>query len=96
MAACTTATDPTPISTISLAPAFDSIDQGETYNRYVVTLKDAANQTLTGRALRWTSSNTTVATVDPSSGVVTGVGGGGDAVITVSAEGKEAFAVIDA
>lgn len=94
MAACTTATDPIPISTIVLQPAFDSIELGGTYNQWIVTLKDANNQTLTGRALSWTSNNPSVATVDPSSGLVTGVGGGGSALITVRAEGKEASAAI--
>ena len=94
MVACTTATDPTPIATISLQPQLDSIVLGETYNQWIVTLKDAANRTLTGRALSWSSNNPAVATIDPSSGLVTGVGGGGDALITVRAEGKEAFATI--
>jgi uncharacterized protein YjdB len=94
MAACTLATDPVPIATINLLPGLDSIEVGETYNGWIVTLKDATGQTLTGRALSWESNNTAVATIDASSGVVTGVAGGGEAVITVRAGGKEAVAVI--
>ncbi len=94
IAACTTATDPTPIATIALLPALDSIEFGATFNNWLVILKDAAGQTLTGRVLRWESNHTAVATIDASSGVVTGVAGGSEAIITVRAEGKEAQAVI--
>jgi uncharacterized protein YjdB len=88
MGACTTTTDPVPIATISLQPQFDSVELGRTYNNWVVTLKDAAGGTLTGRKLSWESNNTTIATIDANSGVVTAVGAGGDALITVRAEGK--------
>ena len=87
MAACTTSTDPVPIATITLQPAIDSIEVGQTYNYWAVTVVGAANQVLTGRTLSWESSNTAVATIDPSSGVMTGVGGG-QTIITVRAEGK--------
>jgi uncharacterized protein YjdB len=93
-ASCTTATDPVPIATITLQPGVDSIEVGETYNRWIVTLKDAAGITLTGRALHWESNNPPIATIDPVTGEVTGVAGGGTTLITVSAEGKNAQASI--
>jgi len=92
--ACTTSTDPTPIATITLQPQLDSVELGQTYNSWVVMLKDINGQVLTGRVLSWESNNPTVATVDPSSGAVTGVGAGTDALITVRSEGKFAQSVI--
>ena len=90
LAACTTATDPTPIATITLLPGLDSIEVGQTYSDWVVTVKDAAGVTLTGRRLTWESSNPAVATVDASTGLVTGVSAPSEAFITVSGEGKVA------
>jgi trimeric autotransporter adhesin len=90
LAACTTATDPTPIATITLLPGFDSIEVGQTYSDWVLTVKDAAGVTLTGRTLTWESSNTAIATVDASTGLVTGVSAPSEAFITVSGEGKVA------
>jgi len=93
MAACTTATDPTPIATISLFPTSDSIELGQTYGNWTVILRDAAGAELTGRTLSWESGNLPVATVDAHSGLVTGVGVG-DAIITLRSEGKQALATI--
>lgn len=92
-AACTTTTDPVPIASIGLFPSSDSVEIGQTYGNWTVLLKDAANQVITGRALTWESGNLPVATVDRSTGVVTGVGSG-DAIITVRAEGQQASATI--
>ena len=90
LAACTTSTDPTPVASITLLPGLDSIETGQTYNGWIVTLKDAGGVTLTGRQLNWISSNPNVATVDPSTGVVTAVGGPAEVLISVTAEGKTA------
>src|SRR5687767_1922795 len=94
MAACTTATDPVPIVTVTLQPSLDSIELGETYNNWIVGLYDAAGQVITGRSLSWESHNTAVATVDASSGLVTPVSAGGQATISVKAGGKLAQSVI--
>ena len=93
MAACTTSTDPIPIATITLQPGLDSIELNETFSSWIVTLKDANGAALTGRTLSWESNNTAVATIDASSGVVTGVGSG-QTLITVRAEGKQAQSTI--
>lgn len=93
MAACTTSTDPIPIFSITLQPALDSIELNETFSAWFVTLKDVSGVTLTGRTLSWESNNTTVATIDASSGVVTGIGNG-TSLITVRAEGKFAQSII--
>ena len=85
--ACTTATDPVPIHTITLQPQLDSVEIGETYSNWLVTMQDAAGVTITGRTLTWESSNPAVATIDASSGVVTGVAVGSSPII-VRAGGK--------
>jgi uncharacterized protein YjdB len=63
---------------------------GQTYSDWVVTVKDAAGVTLTGRTLTWESSNASIATVDASTGLVTGVSAPSEVFITVSGEGKVA------
>lgn len=93
LAACTTATDPEPIASISMVPQFDSVELGQTYNRWVVTLKDAAGNDLSGRALAWESNNPAVATIDASTGILTAVGSG-QTLVTVRAEGQNAAGTI--
>ena len=88
---CTTSTDPTPIASILLSPGIDSVEIGGTFGGWVVIVKDARGLTLEGRQLAWESRNTTVATVDPTTGLVTGVGFGETAII-VKADGQEAIA----
>ncbi len=92
LAACTKLVDPVPIASIQLQPGLDSMEIGQTYGGWVITIRDANGNTITGRKLSWKSQNTTVAVVD-SNGVVTGIGSG-EALITVSAEGKIAQATI--
>lgn len=93
MAACTTSTDPIPVASIQLQPGLDSIEAGQTYSHWVVTLRDATGNDLTGRTLSWQSQNLTVATIDASTGLVTGVAAG-QSLITVTSEGKSANATI--
>lgn len=93
LGACTTSTDPTPVATFELRPSVDSLEVGGTYNGWVLTLKDAGGNTLTGRSARWESSNTSVASIDPSTGVVTGIASG-ETAITARVEGKIAFATL--
>jgi uncharacterized protein YjdB len=90
---CTTSTDATPIASILLSPNLDSIEIGGTFDGWVVILKDRNGLTLEGRQLMWESRNTTVATVDPTTGVVTGVGFGETAIIA-KADGQEAIAAM--
>jgi len=87
MAACTTPTDLAPIHSIGLQPALDSVEAGQTFSNWLVTLQDAAGVTLTGRTLTWESSNLTAATIDANTGVLTALAVG-TTVITVRGEGK--------
>jgi trimeric autotransporter adhesin len=92
-ASCTTSTDPTPIASIELYPGLDSLEVGQTFSTWLVIVKDASGRTLEGRQLTWESRNTTVATVDPNTGVVTAVGTG-EASIVAKANGLQAIAQI--
>ena len=73
-----------PIATVQIAPSPASTIVGQTVTLTATTL-DALGNTLTGRIVGWTSSNTAVATVN-ANGVVTGVTSG-TATITASSEG---------
>lgn len=90
MAACTTTTDLVPVNSITLQPQRDSVEVGQTFSSWLVTLADINGITLTGRPLSWESSNPPAATVDPSSGLVTGVAEG-ITHITVRSGGKQAI-----
>jgi RHS repeat-associated protein len=58
---------------------------GQTRSAVAIT-RDSAGNTLTGRTVTWSSSNSAVASVNSTSGVVTGVALG-NAIITGSSEG---------
>lgn len=92
LGACTTATDPKPVATIQLLPSSDSVEVGNSATLFVVQLRDAAGKEITGRTVRWSSSNEAVATVS-SSGEVQGVATG-VAIITALSEGISASATV--
>jgi trimeric autotransporter adhesin len=93
VSSCTQPVDLVPVASITLAPPNDSVEIAETYNRWIVALKDAQGNTLTGRTVSWTSSFPAIATVDATSGLVTAVASG-TTVITASANGKTASSTI--
>ena len=64
-----------PVASITLSSPGDSIIGPRTLTA-AAALKDASNNSLTGRPVAWTSSNTAVATVNPTTGVITGVATG--------------------
>ena len=82
---------PEPIASISVAPANDTLLVGETV-QMTSTMRDAANNVITGRQPSWSSSAVGVATVS-ASGLVTAVGDG-VATISASADNKTASATI--
>lgn len=75
-----------PVHTVTLAAAASSINVGGTA-QVTATLRDAANNVLTGRTVTWESSHPAVASVS-ASGLVTGVAAGGPVTITAQSEGK--------
>jgi uncharacterized protein YjdB len=71
-----------PVASVSVSLADASLQVGQTTAASAVT-RDAAGGTLTGRAIAWSSSNTTVASVS-ASGVVTALAPGTANVIATS------------
>src|SRR5205809_159788 len=86
-----TVTCPTPVASVSVAPAAASVQVSGTV-QLTATPKDANGTPLSGRAVSWSSSNTSVATVS-SSGVVTGAAAGA-ATITATSEGQSGSATV--
>jgi hypothetical protein len=81
----------TPVAQVLVTPASTSLLVAGT-QQLVTTLKDAAGNTLVGRAVTWSSSNTAVATVG-SSGLATGLVPGA-ATITATSEGMSGTAAL--
>ena len=75
-----------PVATVVVTPNAPTVKAGATVT-LVAELKDEQGNVLTGRAIAWSSSSTTVATVDATTGVVTGVAAG-TATLTATSEGK--------
>jgi uncharacterized protein YjdB len=73
------------VASVSLSPASASVAVGGT-KQMTATPKDASGNTLTGRAVTWSSDNTAAATVSPS-GLVKGIAAG-TGNITATCEGQ--------
>src|SRR6266571_2025277 len=71
-----------PVASVTIAPATASIFVGQT-QAFTATLRDSAGGILTGRVVTWSSTATTVATVN-SSGVVTARAAGTASIIASS------------
>ena len=70
-----TATVVVPVASVSVALNASSLNPSQT-TQATATLRDAAGNVLTGRTVTWSSSNTAIATVNSSSGLVTAVSPG--------------------
>jgi uncharacterized protein YjdB len=84
-----------PVATVTLSPPQLNLRDrnNQRTGTLTVTLKDANGNTLTGRSVTWSSSNTNVATVNQS-GVVTAQNPG-NATITATSEGKSGTATVN-
>ncbi len=82
---------PAPVATVSLTPPTASILTTASQT-YTATLRDASGNTLSGRTVTWSSSNTAVASVS-ASGVALGLTAG-TATITASSEGRSGTATL--
>jgi len=80
-----------PVAAVSVAPTSPSLQVGQTV-QLTATPRDASGNALGGRAVTWTSSNTSVATVS-GSGLVSG-GAAGTATIMATSEGKSGSATV--
>src|SRR6266705_2868425 len=82
---------PAPVATVTLTPGSATLNEGQTL-QLAATLKDANGNTLVGRSITWSSSNTSAASVN-GTGLVTGVTAG-SATITATSEGKSGTSAI--
>src|SRR5216117_725734 len=80
-----------PVASVTVSPAPASVQAGQTL-QLTATPKDLNGNPLTGRTITWSSSNTSVATLN-SSGLVSGVVAG-SATITATSEGQSGTAAI--
>lgn len=88
--ACGGGDDPISVSAVTVTPATASVAIGATTQLAAATL-DGNGTVITGRAVTWSTSNASLATV--SGGLVTGVAPG-NVTITATSEGKTGSAVI--
>jgi hypothetical protein len=88
--------DPVPVASVTLSPAALSLPHSSSSSISAVA-RDASGATLTGVAFRWSSADTSVATVS-AGGVVTGVGVGSTTVTATvaSVHGSATVAVTSA
>jgi len=82
-----------PVANVAVSPISASLMAGTT-RQFTATTTDANNNTLTGRAVSWASSNTAVATINASTGLLTAVAPGGPVTITATSEGKTGTASV--
>lgn len=80
-----------PVASVEVSPANATVDIGST-TQLSVSMRDAAGNALTGRAVTWTSSNPSVAWVS-ASGLVHGVANG-TVTVTATSEGKSGTATV--
>jgi alpha-tubulin suppressor-like RCC1 family protein len=79
-----------PVATVTVTTALDTLEAYDEVQLQAV-LRDAANNVLTGPAVRWTSSDPAVARVDSVTGKLTGVDRG-TVTVTATSETKQGTA----
>ena len=83
--------NPTPVSSVRLSTTSRSLMVGQTFQLGAETV-DGSGNVLTGRPITWSSSNSSIASVN-NSGVVTALAPGA-VIITAASEGKSAVATV--
>ncbi|MFL5606534.1 MAG: beta strand repeat-containing protein, partial [Gemmatimonadaceae bacterium] len=91
-ASATITVTPAPVGTVAVQPVSSALAVGQS-TTLAATVTDANGTVLTGRLVTWSSSNPSVATVNATTGVVTGVSVG-SATITATSEGKTGTAAV--
>jgi uncharacterized protein YjdB len=81
-----------PVAAVTVSPPASTVNVGSTVN-LTATVRDAAGNALTGRAITWTSSSPSVANVS-STGTVTVLAFGPPVTITATTEGRSGTATI--
>jgi alpha-tubulin suppressor-like RCC1 family protein len=89
-AALTIAAPTVPVATVAVTTALDTLEAYDEVQLQAV-LRDASNNVLTGRTVRWTTSDAAVATVDSISGKLTGIDRG-TVTVTATSETKSGTA----
>jgi alpha-tubulin suppressor-like RCC1 family protein len=74
------------VATVSIAAAPDTIEAWDATALHA-SMRDAKDSLLTGRAIRWTTSNPAVAIIDSVTGMLTGIDRGA-ITVTATSEGK--------
>src|SRR5687768_11627329 len=74
------------VASVVVGTALDTLEAHDVV-QLRATVRDAQGNALTDRAVRWTSSNPAVATVDSATGALTGVDRG-TVTVTATSEGK--------
>lgn len=72
------------VASVTVTPQDEAIQVGQTLT-YQAVLRDAQGNTVTGPGVTWSSSDPSVATIDPSSGLATAVGGGATTIQATAA-----------
>jgi len=80
-----------PVASVTVTPASANLQTGQTV-QLTATARDASGNTLSGRVMTWTSTNTSVVTVN-GSGLVGGAGAG-SATITATSEGQSGTSTV--
>lgn len=83
-----------PVGSVTVSPDSTAVTQGQS-TQFTATTKDAFGNTLTGRTITWSSSNTSIATVDATgkaTAVSTASGSTTTVTITATSEGKSGTA----
>jgi len=80
---------PVPVVSVQVTPTSASVQVGGT-QAFTATARDSVNGVLPGRTITWSSGNSAKATVDPTTGVATGVDstGAGSVNIVATAPGQ--------
>ena len=84
--AATLTVTPVPVNNVVVAPSSQAVDVGSTVT-FVATPRDASNAPLSGRTIVYSSSDPTIASINSSTGVATGVAPGSVTIGALS-EGK--------
>ena len=81
-----------PVSTVTVAPPAATIAAGTT-QQFTATIRDELGNALAGRAVNWTSSDPLIASVNASTGLVTG-NKPGAITLTATSEGRSGTAQV--
>lgn len=91
-ASCGGDTEPATVATVTVTPSTSTLAVGATAT-LTASVKDANGSEMTNQVVTWSSSQTSIATVNSSTGLVTAVAAG-TSTITATASGKSGTATV--